>query len=219
MGVWSRILRHILIFNLMALEFEFQKKIISENYKNLLNKYGDSYKTGQWGHDSQKFRFEELIKIGDLNNKKILDFGCGIGDFVKFLEEKKITCDYVGVDFVPELISFASKKYPNKKFYCVDVLDGGQCEPADYIFISGVFNNKIDKAESYMQGLLVGAFASAQKGLVFNFTSNQVNFIDSDMQYFSPDEVLKFCRENLSPRIFMKHRYHKCDVCVYVYKE
>lgn len=200
-------------------KLKFQKQIIFDNYKNLLEKYGDSYETGQWGSDSQWFRFEELIKIGDLNNKKILDFGCGIGDMVTFLEEKKIKCVYIGVDFVPELVAFAGKKYPDKKFYCVDVLEGELCELVDYVFISGVFNNKIENAENYMQALLTKSFALAQKGLAFNFITNQVNFIDADMQYFSPEQVLKFCRENLSSRVVMKHRYHKCDVCVYVYKE
>ena len=39
---------------------------------------------------SQIIRFLQFLKLGDIHSKKILDLGCGLGDFFRFLEEQGI---------------------------------------------------------------------------------------------------------------------------------
>ncbi len=51
-------------------------------------------------------------------NCRILDIGCGTGDFRKFLPEN---IDYIGIDNNPEYIEYAkSKKYKNSNFICTE---------------------------------------------------------------------------------------------------
>ena len=61
---------------------------VSNFYTDLLHKNGtDSAQTLNWTNKrNQLVRFDTLIKVGDLRNKKILDFGCGLGDLLDFLK-------------------------------------------------------------------------------------------------------------------------------------
>lgn len=52
----------------------------------------------------------------------ILDLGCGNGRFVRFLQQEKLTCHYLGVDNSRELIKIAQKKHPNHHFVQGDQL-------------------------------------------------------------------------------------------------
>lgn len=49
---------------------------------------------------------------------KVLDFGCGNGRLVDFLEETNL--DYIGVDASQKLLEIARKKYPNKSFVQIE---------------------------------------------------------------------------------------------------
>lgn len=61
--------------------------------------------------------FTDFIPDGS----KILDLGCGNGRFYGSLQEKKKTVDYTGVDFCPEFLEIARKKYPNQEFLEQDI--------------------------------------------------------------------------------------------------
>ena len=65
----------------------------SEDRKNLLSlyedrfeKYGNDVKTVGWGSiEDQNLRFDMLFRGININNKSILDLGCGLGDLVNYL--------------------------------------------------------------------------------------------------------------------------------------
>lgn len=68
-----------------------------------------------WGsEESQYKRFSIMSQIGDLNNKVILDYGCGKADLYKYLVEQKVSLKkYIGIDAVPEFVDLAQKKLSN----------------------------------------------------------------------------------------------------------
>ena len=79
-------------------------------YNQLLEKNKDGPQSVGWGSKkSQNIRFKVLAEIGNLKNKKILDYGCGLGDFYKFLQKYKIG-DYVGYDINGKMVKRAMKK-------------------------------------------------------------------------------------------------------------
>lgn len=53
-------------------------------------------------------------------NLKLIDAGCGSGDFLSYISRKK-NVDGYGVDFSNKLISLAKKKVPNFKFKVKDI--------------------------------------------------------------------------------------------------
>lgn len=57
---------------------------------------------------------KDYVKEGE----KILDFGCGAGQWYEFFKEKKV--QYFGVDFSEKLIEAAKSKYPDTNFQVID---------------------------------------------------------------------------------------------------
>jgi len=92
----------------------YQKTIEVNNSKyNNYIKYKDRAQKVAWEQeDSQIINFElasEFINTGD----SVLDYGCGIGDFLKYLKDNEIEISrYMGVDINPEYIKDANKSYP-----------------------------------------------------------------------------------------------------------
>ena len=56
------------------------------------------------------------------DNSKILDLGCGNARFYKFLEEKGLNIDYLGIDNNPKFIEKNQEKYPFAKFANIDAI-------------------------------------------------------------------------------------------------
>lgn len=65
----------------------------------------------------QKFTFSKLLdKIGSLKNKKVLEIGCGIGRWAKYLVEREPTIHYTGIDISPKMVEIAKKRVPSASF-------------------------------------------------------------------------------------------------------
>src|SRR5437016_1550551 len=117
------------------------KDMLVANYRGLFQKYGDAPEATQLSLEGKRFRYRKLMDIADLRNRRILDLGCGIGDFYPFLIEKFGDLDYTGIDIVPEMVDHAARKYPRARFLCRDLFKDDLDETYDYVLSSGVFNN------------------------------------------------------------------------------
>ncbi len=186
--------------------------------KKLFFEHNEGPAVGQWSPEGQRFQFEKLSEIGPMDGKKVLEIGCGIGDFYPFLKEKFDSVSYTGIDIVPELINYAKYKFPDADFHCLDLENVSFVNKFDYVLISGVFNNEIDNATDFLFNMITIAFEICEKGVGFNFTSKYVNRYDKGMAYHDPINVLKFILENLSKKVTLSHHYERCDVSVFVYR-
>lgn len=77
-----------------------------------------------------------------LNNKSVLDIGCGTGALVEYINPSS----YLGIDINEDFIKLAKKKYPEFNFKVVNIVDdrfpAGRFE---YIFIMNVLHHLTDK--------------------------------------------------------------------------
>ncbi|WP_392482225.1 class I SAM-dependent methyltransferase [Nostoc sp. C110] len=194
-------------------------QILREHYQTLLETYGDSLESGQWGSkEGLLARYAQLVKIGDLNGCRLLDIGCNLGNFAAYLQEQNINCKYSGVDIVPEAIEIARHKFPTMQFDCLDITQERPSYTYDYVFASAVLNNSLPDSKVFLETLIQKAFSCCERGLAFNFISSYVNFQEDLMAYHEPEAVLNFCIKNLSRKVILFHHYYHCDVCIYVYK-
>lgn len=193
---------------------ESNKKIFKESF----DKYGDDPRSCLWDSNVD-FRYEELIRIADLNGAAVLEIGCGIGGFYDFcINDVGIqNLSYKGIDLVAGMIGLVKKKYPSAEWEVCNILEKEPTKQYDYVILSGVFN--VSTQTSEMQEILAQAFKYCKKGMAFNFISTYVNFIDAAISYHNPQEIFSFCVENLSRKVSMNHHYMKCDVSVFVYRE
>jgi trans-aconitate methyltransferase len=126
------------------------KETIIANYRGLFQKHGGAPEAVQLSLEGQRFRFRKLMEIADLQNRRVLDLGCGIGDFYPPLLERFGQFDYTGIDLVPEMIDYAAMKFPRARFLCQDLFKDSLGETFDYVLISGVFNNAVSDCGAYM---------------------------------------------------------------------
>ena len=201
----------------MSLPSTSQQKLI-KNYQTLLQKYGDAPEASQWSKEGQLFRFKKLTQIASLTDKSILDIGCNIGRLYPFLIKKFNNIQYTGVDIVPDAISHASRKYPDAHFICRDILTHNLTKKYNYVFLSGIFNNKIAGSTTFLKELVSASFNLCTTGLAFNFISTHTNSKDENTAYHNPTEVFDYCINNLTKQANIHHHYERCDVAIFLYR-
>ena len=179
---------------------------MASHYINLFKKHGDSHSSVQYSSkESQYKRFEELIKIGNIENSTILDYGCGLGDLYSYLREKKFDgCKYTGVDLVPDFVKACTDKYHMCRFYTPN--DWPTQTLYEYAFVSGVFNNIRDDAKSFWMETIKYLFSRTTKGLAFNMMSKYVDYEADDLFYVWPEDVFNYCK-TLTPYITINNAY------------
>lgn len=178
---------------------------LSEHYRQLLLKHGDTAEAAQWAdRETQEKRFAILTAIADLQHASVLDYGCGTGHLATYLKSQNIDVSYTGVDIVEEALTIAKTKHPEYRF----------CHPKDifsnhydYVLISGVFNNKLADNRSFYQEIIQSCFAIALKGLAFNMMSCYVDYFEPDLFYENPEEVFRFLKTNISPYVIVRNDY------------
>lgn len=194
------------------------KKIIIDNYDLLLKKHGSGPAVSQWSPEGQLFRFQKLAEIGDLSGARVLDVGCGLGDFYTFLKQKFGSVNYTGIDIVDGLIHQARRLHPDARFECLDLTEEKLEERFDYVLISGIFNNHIPDSDSFIRSMASVAYGVCDKAMGFNFISSHVSTRDKAMAYHDPAQVFDFCVRELSLKVHLFHCYERRDAAIFVYR-
>jgi SAM-dependent methyltransferase len=198
----------------------YSKKQLLSFYNFHLQKFGDRPEALRWTPQGQLRRYQMLSDIApatDLNNATVLDYGCGTGDFYKFLKRRGITVKYTGVDINENFIGLAKQKYPECTFEVMNTDDDRFEGFYDYIFICGVFNLRVPGVENDMKNALLTLFKRCNKGLALSALSSHTPIKDPELHFTSPEEMVKFTIENLSPSIALRHDRIQNDFTLYVY--
>ena len=195
---------------------------IGTHYRRLLAEHGDSPQAVQYSCiQSQERRFELLADIGDLRYKRILDFGCGTGQLGSYLKRNGIEIEYFGTDIVPEFLTLCRSKFPKGHFEEFSRLSQMNF---DYIFIGGVFNNKMANNQAFYQETIRKLFPMCRLGISFNMMSAYVDYQDSALFYEYPENVFGFIKRDITPFVTLRNDYEvkpgvvPFDFTVYAYR-
>lgn len=182
---------------------------IGARYDENLKTLGDGpQSTEQRDVASQEQRMRMLAGVGDFREAKVLDFGCGTGHLLTLLKrEFGFVGEYVGYDISAGMVSCAQGKHPEARFEVRNVLSEGVGEEFDFVFITGTFNNQTGNNRDWMQECLKKLFGRTRKAIAFNNLSTYVDFFDDGLFYEDPETVFRFCKEQLSPRVTLRHDY------------
>ncbi len=198
----------------------FSRDHLLSFYNFHLKKYGDRPEALRWTPKGQLKRYHMLAAVApaeDLNNSTVLDYGCGTGDFYRFLKRRGVTVRYTGVDINENFINLAKSKYPECTFKVMCADDDELEGYYDYIFICGVFNLQVPGVEDDLKNALVTLFRHCNKGLVLNALSSHTPIKDPELHFTSPEDMVKFAIENLSPSVALRHDRIENDFTLYVY--
>ncbi len=197
------------------------EEIIS-SYRKLYQHHGYSPKSLGWDKGKQFLRFHQLTSDWDLNGARILDVGCGFGDFIKYLRFLKTSgYIYTGIDMVDEFISEGKKHYSSEN---ISLIQGDflACEPSntfDYAIASGTFNLKIEGLDGYeyIYKNMKKMFELSTTAISIDFISDKVDFLHEHNFNSSPEKILSMAY-TLSKNVILKNNYFPFEFSVTIYK-
>lgn len=190
-------------------------KSILNHYTKLYEKYGDHPGSLGWPKGKQKIRFQALSEIANLNNSSILDVGCGFGDYLNFLQKKKLKINYFGIDINPTFINLAKQKFPNGTFKTLDLQKTKIKKHFDWSFAIGITNKC--GSYKYIEEILNEMFKISKKGIAMDFLSSYVDYKGKGDFHSSPEKIFKIAKK-LSKRVIIRHDYLPYQFCVYIFK-
>lgn len=193
----------------MSSDFNRDIEALSKHYGGLVKRHGDSPESAQYAdRETQERRMAVLCEIGVTKQSKVLDFGCGTGQLLSYLQRMLgYEGEYVGYDISPEAIELAQSAHPAGRFEVRNILDHPAEERFDYVLVSGVFNNLISDNRAFFEAISRRLMAQAEIGYAFNMLSRYVDYLDDGLYYEDPMHVFRFCKEQLSPLVTLRHDY------------
>ncbi len=188
-------------------------------YLENIRQYGiDSALSVGWTDYLQVLLFEKMsLLLGVIEPSErysILDVGCGMGDYSRYLSDHGYqTIDYTGIDIMPAMIAIARKKYPQKKFFVADFFDGSFAMEFDFIVCSGALNIVTEKSYE-AHGEYVGKFIRkmynlSRRGCAFNLLwRDRMEFFPPDSRFYYADveTIASYCES------FAKESSMYCDL-------
>ena len=189
-------------------------------YEDKVRLHGYDYRgLGFRTRTSQEKRFEALLGLGDFDGVRLLDVGCGFGDFLAFLRDRGIEPVYTGVDICEPMIERCHERFPGSegRFVVADALDYRADQPHDFVVASGLFGLDYEGARERIRPTLEHLFACAGVGLAANFLSTRSPSPAERRIYVDPAMALEAAFA-LTPAVRLDHSYLPNDFTLYAYK-
>jgi SAM-dependent methyltransferase len=197
---------------------------VKSHYASLFKKHGDSIESVQWSDRATQFRRFEILAEGILEqNAKIVDLGCGLGNFLEFLNSKsdRKFDSYLGLDFVESFIERATQVFGTQKnasFRLFDAQKDAYPNGYDYFVMSGIFFVKTQTNWSELTSTISQSFAACNRGIAFNLLSTYVDYQQPGHYHVDPSEIFEYCKRTITPRVTLRHDYLiKKDTIPYEY--
>ena len=198
-------------------------------YEEHLNQFGSSAQGVGWKNvEAQLVRFEQLAKVFRHGQGfSINDLGCGVGDFVGFLDNSTEEIMYRGYDVMPEMIAKAKAKYgeTGTKVSFIHIEHAGQMQVADYTIASGIFNIRFETDDdSWLKYILETLTIMNEKslnGFAFNILTgySDKEFMKPELYYADPAFLFDFCKRNFSKNVALLHDYNQFDFTMIIRKQ
>lgn len=176
----------------MIKHFEQYSKNDVNNFYNYTLAFKNDWDKLSWSsRKEQKYRFKKILEHIELDNSKIVDFGCGLGDFIKASKIKPE--NYIGLDINENFINICKERYPEYTFILGDIYDGD----IDYFIASGAFT--IHTSNDYFYKIVDYYLNKCRIGLIFNLFSDiddvykhEKNSQSNDILYrgYNIDEII-----------------------------
>ena len=190
-------------------DFNRDVEALSKHYSGLVQRHGAAPESAQYAdRETQERRMAVLCEIGVGKHSKVLDFGCGTGQMLSYLQR---TLDfegkYVGYDISPDAVALARSIHPAGRFEVRNILEEPVEEKFDYVLVSGVFNNLVSDNRAFFEAISRRLMRQTELGYAFNMLTRFVDYLDDGLHYEDPLHAFRFCKEQLSPLVTLRHDY------------
>lgn len=179
------------------------------------------------GQEAQQIRFEQLGKVIDPSAPfSVIDFGCGYGALLEFLQTKDWQFEYYGYDMLEKMI-VAGKEAHEGVSNAHFTNQVSELPVAEYLLAGSIFNNKFEAEYGEWQAMVSETLKQMNslctKGFSFDMLTK---YSDADRMAQRPDlfygdplYFFDFCKRNFSRNVALLHDYVLYDFTIIVRKE
>lgn len=198
---------------------------VNEYYTGKIKTFGATPQGVDWnGEESQFLRFEQLAQnlLAEKEKVSVLDYGCGYGSLLGFLERKGVAVEYTGFDISESMLREAAKTFPGSQHNWISEIDPQK--KYDYVLLSGIFNVKLQAAENawvaYIEKTLAEVNALARKEFSFNILTSysDAEYMRDYLYYASPESWFGYCKRHFSKQVVLNHGYPLYEFTIQVIK-
>ena len=198
------------------------KKKNIEFFTKTLNNANNEHSAVAQSERSHLKRFENIYKIGNWNNKSVLDVGCGIGSFYDFIIKRNKSINYTGFDINELMVKEAKKRNKNieNRFFVKDIIEEPISEKFNYVISVGPFNLKFANTYNmdFTKILLDKMFMVSIDGFAISMTSSLSKKKNNDTFYFDPLLITKYI-SSFTNNYILDHSFLPHDFVLFVYKK
>lgn len=196
--------------------FDYISDRLGEYYGSRIREHGATHWGADWNsRESQELRFDQLLKaapVPDGQPLPVIDYGCGYGALVGYLDTCGVPFRYSGYDVCEEALAVARRTY-GQRSDCTFTSSAADLEPADLTVASGIFNHRFDVSdEEYTAHVLetIDEMARLSRcALAFNMLTrySDADRMRDDLYYGDPCFFFDYCKRNLSRHVALLHDY------------
>ena len=176
-----------------------------------------SYRSVGWTSSrNQRLRFRMLCEAGDLEDRSILDVGCGVGHFYEYLKEHVNQFQYRGIDFCEDMVACASTTFPEAHFETQDVLTYAPHECFDYVVGAGIYNVSTGDNEQVMSRIVEKMYTLCSTAVAVTMTHGR-EFRHTIIHSYSKENMLA-CAQRLTPHVQIRTGFIPNHFVIYLYR-
>ena len=206
------------------MSFDSIKGKVGEYYSGRVREHGTSARGVDWNsEESQVLRFTQLaIVLPEAGRFSVVDFGCGYGALVPFMEARGSDFDYQGFDISDEMINRAREQHGGDRLKFTT--SEHELEPANFTLASGIFNVRLDtNVEDWTQYVLHTTSILdrlGKRGFAFNMLTSysDADRMRSDLYYGDTSFFFDYCKRTYSKQVALLHDYGLYEFTVLVRK-
>lgn len=197
---------------------------VADYYTDKVKTHGATPRGVDWNsEESQFFRFEKLSEV--INTKErfsVLDYGCGTGAYLKFLNQKNFNSDFTGFDISEEMIGTSRKLYPGN---AENFTTSYGTRKFDYVVSSGIFNVRLQHSESEWKEYIINTLDKFNEASVKGFSFNALTLYSDadkrrqDLYYADPLFFFDLCKKKYSRFVTLIHDYPLYEFTMLVRKD
>lgn len=197
---------------------------VGRYYSNRLREHGTTARGVDWNsEESQILRFEQLAKVLPIGEAiSVVDYGCGYGALVEFMEKRGGGFEYQGFDVSKDMIDQARRDHggAHRRF----TISESDLQPVDFALASGIFNVKLDTAvedwAEYVMHTLEQLDRLGSRGFAYNMLTSysDADRLRSDLYYGDPCRFFDHCKRTFSKQVALLHDYGLYEFTILVRK-
>jgi SAM-dependent methyltransferase len=173
----------------------------------------------EWSHErTQRLRFEAFVLEHDLNQKSVLDVGCGLADFLAHLRQRGVEAEYCGYDISPAMIRLCRARYPAVPFACGNFLDYQPPGRFDYTVAFGIHNIRVTAGQEILERVTRHQFSLSRIAAHVSLLTDRAAGFAPHIQTWRAEEVLAMALR-ITPHVMLRHDYLENDFSVTLYRQ